>query len=70
LYRLLKKMLGDRVTELMVRYTLWRHKLSGKYRISAFRRRRRYYDFRGLYPLRYFQVDVKEILDGSALSGR
>ena len=68
LYRLVKKKLGNRVTEWMVRYTLRRHKLTGKYRVSAFRRRRRYYDFRGLYPLRYFQVDVKEILDGTALS--
>lgn len=48
LYRLLKEELGDRVTEWMVRYTLRRHKLTGKYRVSAFRRRRRYYDL-GVY---------------------
>jgi transposase len=60
---------GIDVTASQVRYVLRRHKVSGKYKRSKYRKRQRYYDFEGLYPLQHFEVDLKEIYDQGTLSG-
>jgi len=44
-----------------------RYKLNVKYKRSRYRRRNRFYDFEELYPLKYFQVDLKELSDATTL---
>ncbi len=59
---------GVEVRTSTVRFVLRRYKLSAKHKRSSERQRNHFYDFKSLYPLQHFKVDLKEIYDATVLS--